>query len=56
MRETMAYRRQILLMEWEHQELKMIIEDIENQLSDIESVRVSITFQPLDCNVINYNC
>lgn len=41
MRETMSYRRQILLMEWKHQELKMIIEDIEQQLKDIDSVRVS---------------
>lgn len=41
MRETMGYRRKILLMEWEHQELRMKIEDIQQQLVDIDSVKVS---------------
>lgn len=42
MRETMAYRRKILLMEWEHQELRMKIEDIKQQLVDIENVKVNL--------------
>lgn len=36
----MAYRRKTLMMEWEHKKLRMIIEDIKQQLVDISNVKV----------------
>lgn len=40
MRETMRFRRRILLMEWTHQSLKMHIYDLNEQLNDTKAVRV----------------
>lgn len=45
MRDTMAFRRKILILEWQHQELRMIIEDIEDQLKDIDNVKFTKEIQ-----------
>lgn len=43
MTDKMVHRRQILMKEWQHQKMKMEIEDLKDYLCTVEKVKVGIT-------------